>query len=277
MICSTCNRVAAFGSEVCSGCRTVSRIKFLWTHQLGPPEDGLGLGILRGCAGELTDLAEARSGRLSREAEIQGKSGGQEPKAAPVEAPLQVKREATPGREETPGVAPVVKAEDSKEDKGGEDAYSYIEESEEEEEKEGDPALQRDAQPKDSGKEGSPKPLGLTPIGTKLSRPTPEALDEQKDLSRRREVEGEKHRGRESQGSRIERKSRYDDFQGRSSRGSQRSKPPEPAGPPPGHHDRRERSRTPVVRRRKKKKKSKGVAHRERGREFRARHHGRRS
>ena len=93
MICSGCGRAAAASGEVCSGCRTISRIKFLWTHQLGSPEDSSGLSILRGCAGELTDLAESRSGRLFQEQaerESAARGGKGAPVAAPEEKPEEV-------------------------------------------------------------------------------------------------------------------------------------------------------------------------------------------
>ena len=62
MSCKGCFRPAI---GWCSGCRTVSRIKWLWCNNLGAPGDIPALGVLRDCAGALTDLAESRSGRLS--------------------------------------------------------------------------------------------------------------------------------------------------------------------------------------------------------------------
>ena len=277
MICSGCGRPCNPTGDVCSGCRTVSRIRFLWGNQLGPPEDIPALSILRVCAGELTDLAESRSGRIARE------KAEQAPPAEPVRpveprAPEKVpkksrepkaKEEAVESREKGNPLPPEGTAEVKKgEDKGGEDVYSYYEESEEEEiEVEGeDPPRKEPVVP---AEEVTPtRRLGLTTIGTRLSAPTPETVEgvraegERSHTSRRREEERPRDR--------IERKSRHDELGRQRTGGAQSSRPPEPRGPPPGlHHRHRDRSRTPLPHKKKKKKrKSKGVAHRERGKEY---------
>ena len=64
--CMSCNGCPRPAIGWCAGCRTVSRIKWIWGNNLGEPEDSVALSILRDCAGSLTDLAETRSGRLSQ-------------------------------------------------------------------------------------------------------------------------------------------------------------------------------------------------------------------
>ena len=58
MSCRGCGRPAV---DWCAGCRTISRLKALWCG-LQSPDEGLGLSLLRECAGALTDVAEARAG-----------------------------------------------------------------------------------------------------------------------------------------------------------------------------------------------------------------------
>ena len=47
---------------MCAGCRTVGRIRFLWSQQLRWADDIEGLAILRNCAGGLLDLVESQFG-----------------------------------------------------------------------------------------------------------------------------------------------------------------------------------------------------------------------
>ena len=77
MSCKGCPRPAR---DWCAGCRTLSRLKFLWTQQLGPFEDAPALNAFRECAGVLSDLAEVRSSFLRQpEGEAQGGTPGTTP------------------------------------------------------------------------------------------------------------------------------------------------------------------------------------------------------
>ena len=255
----------------------MSRIRFLWANQLGAPEDTVALNVLRGCAGELTDLAETRSGRLFREKAEPASPvvpGGSEAGPAPVKPPKKVKEAKTKGekaetREKENPLPPAAAVEVKKEeDKDKEDVYSYYEESEEEEvEEEAEDPLRKESRAP-AEEETPTRLLGLTTIGTTLSAPTPDSVEPARGGEDRNPASGrrEDHRPRE----RIERKSRHDELGGQRTGGGQSSRPPEPRGPPPGHHHRhRDRSRTPLPHKKKKKKrKSKGVAHRERGKEY---------
>ena len=55
MPCKLCGRESG---PFCTGCRTVSRLKWLWESRLGLGDNPEALSALRNCAGALTDLAE---------------------------------------------------------------------------------------------------------------------------------------------------------------------------------------------------------------------------
>ena len=303
MVCKGCWRPA---TEWCAGCRTVSRIKFLWTQQLGPLEDAPGLSSLRECAGLLSDLAEARGAflrppppgevqvggtqgaspapslevkKVDREPSPEGhspekvdkktkekkdrtrKEGRKEEKHKDRKRRSKDKRHKEPKEEKKPQEVPrrVPREKEPKEDE-------TEEESEGEEPRERDPPLTGRGEASASGSQ----PLGLTPIGAKLSPPTPEGLEEARERHHgRAEVEeagpasrrGDPRKNREKGNKEQEEPLRRQE----PSRGSARPSSPQ-------RSPRRERSprrrRSPSKQRKGKLQKSKGAKKRERGRDW---------
>ena len=107
MSCQSCGRP---GFELCAGCRTITRLKNLWCS-LQPSDAGLGLSLLRECAGALTDVAEARGG-----------SGAQAPKEAGGRSRTEVREGGD--EEKIPGITGV-----KREDQGGADQEKEKEEA----------------------------------------------------------------------------------------------------------------------------------------------------
>ena len=303
MVCKGCWRPA---SEWCAGCRTVSRIKFLWTQQIGPFEEAPGLSSLRECAGLLSDLAEARGAflRAAPQGEVQiGGTQGASP--APSQEVKKDVREPSPEGPSPEKVDKKTKEKKDKTRKEGRREEKYKdrkrrkkekrrkepkegkklqevprpepreedqredeteEESEEEEPRERDPPLTGRAEGTASGSE----PLGLTPIGAKLSPPTPEGLEEV----------GGRHHGRAGFESGEPASRRGDPRRTREKGDKEQEDPPRrhrpsrgsarPASPP--RSPRRERSprrrRSPSKQRKGKFQKSKGAKKRERGRDW---------
>ena len=291
MSCKGCPRPAR---DWCAGCRTLSRLNFLWTQQLGPFEDAPALNALRECAGVLSDLAEVRSSFLRPP---EGEALGGTPGNTPVPPNLESgpAREGPPESSETPKVEKKVKEKKDRSHKEGrreekskerkrrrrtkeksskekekehreetkeeapeslkEDVKEEYEESEEEEPRAGDFPLGRDR----SAPSPVEEPLGLTTIGTKLSAPTFEGLGSS-DVRRHGEPEP---------GERGERKTerRLEELPRRRSTASGSARPVSPRRSPRregGEERKRDRSRD----HKRKQGKSKGVKKRERGRDW---------
>lgn len=276
MSCQSCGRS---GFELCAGCRTITRLKNLWCS-LEPSDEGLGLSLLRECAGALTDVAEARGGSGARAPKERGeRSRRRRRREEPGEDRSRGRRSRRSRTKEQEGRAPSkVREEGSKVDKkeskpevgvksevppaeeaGGEELEE--EESEEEESRAEDPVVERRAvdrrrtlEPAKEERidpEPSGRTLGLTNIGTQLSAPTPEALA--------RPPSGEERKRDRSRPRGHERKELP---RRRSPRRDGERRPRTPSRPPVrGPGGKRERSRS-------KKKKNKGKKKRQRGRDY---------
>ena len=157
MICGECGRRTS--STTCTGCRTLGRIRFLWTSQIKPPDESEALGCLRFCAGGLADLVELR---FSAEAQV-----------VPAEAKAPVTG-AVPGGEEVAegepvGVAPKEeKNSPSLEPGEGAEGESYSYETVEEGGKEAALSTEKVEEVRSQpvprfGRGSLCKPLGLTP------------------------------------------------------------------------------------------------------------------
>ena len=166
MVCAECGRRSVFSP--CTGCRTLGRIRFLWTSQIKTPDEGEALGCLRFCAGGLSDLVELRFGT---EAQVEEPPATGEA-VAPAGSRVDTEVGATPG-------ATVPKEEESSEgdeaDKGGAESYSYeTVEEEKPEEKEATPKAEEDEPKRASvprfGRGSLSKPLGRTPACKKSTR-----------------------------------------------------------------------------------------------------------
>ena len=279
--------------EWCPGCRTVSRIGWLWGTVLKAPHFGAGLQALRECAGVLTDLAES-SNSFERAPAVGGSpagapgSGHQVPAAEEKEEEEDKEKVATPPKEEKPSKeakSPKVETR-SPPPSGGPssgvhpelDEDSFTEEESEEEETEKDPVVEKAKEPEVDRyqrykelkghkfqKGNLVKPLGLTSLGVTLSAPSPETVAPggRGDGGHRGELPDT---GREGEREALPRRNS-------SSAGGHR-RPISPEGPPRGEPSGRDRSRSRRKDKKKKKKhkySSKGKKKRDRGKEFQQR------
>ena len=94
MVCKTCGRPLT-SLELCAGCRSLARTRWLWETRLKGGDDLEPLAILRNCEGALTDIGEVRHCREAEAAPGSRRDGKVPPKGTP-------KAEA----KETPGTAP---------------------------------------------------------------------------------------------------------------------------------------------------------------------------
>ena len=263
MVCKTCGRPLT-SLELCAGCRSLARTRWLWETRLKGGDDSEPLSILRNCEGALTDIGEVRH---CREAEA-APASRRDNKAPPKETPKAEVKEAPVPAPEAAGV-PVPPKEEAVEGKERVEEDSYEEEVESEEpedDKEGPPEEKVEDQPEkreekpeevkvkqpDRWYRGSlAKPLGLSKLPKQLS-----PRDGAPPPGEKRSQRGEEVPGRD-----IERKSgRREDHPSGSLRSSGHRRPQSPE-PLQRHHPTRERSRS----RRKHHKKNKGKRKRERG------------
>ncbi len=105
MLCSLCGRPS---TGPCPGCRTVSRIRWLWSECVKGGDDTEALTALRSCAGVLTDLSEARSAYL---AGLIGPGGSGS--AAPAQPPTEPKAPAETEKEDKVDKRPLEAAKET--------------------------------------------------------------------------------------------------------------------------------------------------------------------
>ena len=266
MICGECGRRTS--STTCTGCRTLGRIRFLWTSQIKPPDESEALGCLRFCAGGLADLVELR---FSAEAQVVP------PEAkAPATGVVPEGEEVAAG--DPVGVAPKEEKNSPSPEPGeGAEGESYSYETGEEGGKEAAPSTEKAEEVKSHpvprfGRGSLCKPLGLTPAcksSTRKEEAKPFVFRKDKPARQDRHVEdqdGQRDRDRSPRGvgSRSGGEPREQE---------ERKRPREPPHSPRGHHQRRSPRRSRSKEQQKKKKKSKGKKRRERGQEYRRRHH----
>ena len=262
MVCSECKRPVT--SDVCTGCRTLSRLKWLWQTQIGLLDEAEALSCLRNCAGGLTDLGEQRAHVEAQAAGGRG-TGATAPDLGPEPAGTGEKADAEKRESPAPGAAALAKeAKDELEDKAAKsedkEAESYSYETEVEEEA---PPAKPLAETPRWGRGSLSKPLGLTPASKPSTRKPEKPFDfrgkarqdspARDDERKRRDLPPQP--SGEASGSRPEDLAR------------DKATPRSPSHPPPGRHKRRHRSKSP--KKDKDKKKSKGKRKRERGKEFR--------
>ena len=267
MSCRLCNRS---GGPFCTGCRTVSRIKWLWEQRLGLTEGTEALAALRNCAGALTDLAEVlEASRRAVEEDLQ-RRGREVLGGLPAPAARSEKADLPGGN--TPEKGGLVKP---KEEVKSEKPLSPGEESEEETSKEedltvkpeapvrpADKAEQRDKE--DPQQPGREEPLGLKPLPQRLSSPDPVAQDGVRKSSSAPKSKKEDTKPREEKEPRYRRAEPSGRAVSSGHRGGESRRLASPEFPPGGWDSkRRDRSRS------RRKRTSKGKKHRERGEKFR--------
>ena len=278
MVCGECGRRSVFSP--CTGCRTLGRIRFLWTSQIKTPDEGEALGCLRFCAGGLSDLVELRFGA---EAQVENPPATGEA-VAPGEPRADAVAPGEPRADTVEGVTPGASAprdeessEEDEVDKGGAESYSYeTVEEEKPEEKRAVPEAEKEEAERASvprfGRGSLSKPLGLTPACKKSTR-----KEETKPIVFRKEKPvGDHHQGRDDRKKRERSPQREGPAAGSAPAETEdRRAPRSPSRPPGGHrhHSHRRRSKS----KEKKKRKSKGKKWRERGQEFRRNNFGARS
>lgn len=296
MPCAQCGRKSGSESQVCVGCRTLSRIALLW-REVSDLDETSGVSALRECAGLLTDLVEVGSVRnsgvkapdTSREAKAKPEDRDHRERRSSRGRGRRRRRERDTGEEEPP--KPKRRTEEEQvidkrplEEKAevrvkeeaapSDDCYEEEEESEEDFEEEKEPEVDPKASKasshslylKPTGKASASKPRGTGELREEHGK-----VRSEKELTPRNPAgvgsrdckeprEGSRHR-REPELERRERRSpRRED---RRTSGVER--PRSPLGPPPRHHggNRGERSKS------RKEKKSKGKRKKERGEEWR--------
>ena len=259
MPCRECGRLSPF--PLCSGCRTLSRISVLWRdlHERDLPS---GVGLLRDCAGALTDLAETS---FSAPPEERGSGGGEPPESGRGTPKAEA---ATPKGEVKPEeVTPARKVDKSSEKKlvpvkeelplsevdYREDSYSYesfeevVGEAPDETRKDVSRELPRSSSHCNRGGDRGGQ-LGLHPLPVKLSHRDPQP-------SRGRHDGGERRKERKQDRTEEDREHKR-----RSGADPPRSPSHPPAAPGASKAVRRSRSR---------RKRTKGKKKRERGEEWR--------
>ena len=262
MVCAECKRPVS--TDVCTGCRTLSRLKWLWQTQVGLLDESEALSCLRNCAGGLTDLVELRT-HLESQAAVRGDPGGATPEAGSEPVAVSEKRESPPPGAAAPAKEGTGEAEDRADKAEEKDAESYSYETDVEEEA---PPAKPLAETPRWGRGSLGKPLGLTPASKPSTRKpekpfnfrgkAKESSPDRNDERKRRDLPPQPHV--EASGSRPEDLAR------------DKATPRSPSQPPPGRHKRSHRSKSP--KKDKDKKKSKGKRKRERGKDYRQAYQG---
>ena len=267
MVCKTCGRPLT-SLELCAGCRSLARTRWLWETRLKGGDDLEPLAILRNCEGALTDIGEVRHCR-----EAEATPASRRDSKVPPKGTSKAEAKETPATAPEPAGGPVPAKEEAVEgkDRVEEDSYEEegLESEEPEDDKEGPPEEKVEDQPEK--KEEKPeeikakqpdrwyrgslgKPLGLSKLPRQLS-----PRDGVPPSGEKRSQRGEEIPGRD-----IERKSSRKEDQPSGSHRSSGHRRPQSPEPLQRHHPTRERSRS----RRKRHKKNKGKRKKERGREF---------
>jgi len=245
----------------------------LWEKVLSSSQFSAGLHLLRDCAGALTDLAEASNSCAVAPVEAGAPSpGGKEGSAASAHPKAKEKKPEDTREEKGKDEKPEGEVKEAHPE---EDEDCYSEEETEEEDKTKDPVVEGKDPPRATYKElrghkfqkgNLSKPLGLTPLGVKLSPPTPHTVAEL------RREDGDIHRslpdtGREKEREALPRRV--------SSAPADSRRPRTPERGTRHREPRRERSPSRREEKKRKKKdkhgKNKGKKKRERGREFQQR------
>ena len=252
MVCSECKRSAT--TDVCTGCRTLSRLKWLWQTQIGVADEAEALSCLRNCAGGLTDLREQRAS-LERLAAVR----------APETLGVEGEAKATKREEAAPGggsgeAESALKGEDLepvKEETDGSGSYSY----ESEEVKEPPKPL---AETPRFGRGSLGKPLGLTPASKPSTKKPPTLYNFRGGRTKSESPRRDDERKRRDASPKRKESTRGGD------EASRPSGVPRPPDHPPKHHrDEGDGHRSRSRKKHRKKKSNKGKTKRERGREFR--------
>lgn len=261
----SCPRCLVFSGRPCHSCRTLDRIRgILEGGKLLATQEGLVLAALRGAAGALTDLVEEASPILDSERLVSGfpPEDSQDSRAAVRHRTGDTSSVASGTGEKGELVKP-------KEEEPSEEEKEAVK-SEKKEEKTPERARSSGRKPKKEKKvkEKKERAKAVSPVPKKRQKEESEEEEKRKDESYSAGSEEEKAPALELKP--IPRGSAGKHFDRENDRGrsSGSAKPPEPVGPPPGtfHHGgsywgRRERSRSKI------RRGTKGVQHRERGRQ----------
>ena len=258
MNCRLCNRP---GGPFCTGCRTVSRVKWLWETRIGLSENPEALGVLRNCAGALTDLAELFAASGAPAPEERERTGG----------PPPGKEEKDKAREDEVGGLAVPKVAVKTEDPSDPEEEESEEEGSEEcgpppkaEGVKDTPCPSKGEGIKSAELEETAEPLGLQVLPQRLSAPDPQ----ERDGVASKKVINQERGDRKAEGARGPQKEKKRRPEGGAPSSGHRdgghARPKSPEYPPGGWDPKgRDRSRS-----RRRQRTSKGKKKRERGRDF---------
>ena len=293
MSCPDCGRPLGVG--LCPGCRTVGRIKNLWSRQVKWGDDSEGLTILRSCAGCLLDLVETRGSGVPAPLGSTPKAPGvaKQSGAAPAVAPAkeaekrspQVASKAAPATREGSEKVRAEKEPDKRpleeEDSEGEESSTIEEDTEvpaEDNSKKEDKRPLEEEPKKKEAKTGEDErwhrpfqrgclsaPLGLKPLPIQLS---PRDGDFQGNKERKRSRREEDAERAEDRAKRSEDTGRDERERRSSGADGERARPRSPPYPPAhraGGEVDRDRKKKKKKKHKKKEHKSKGVKKRQRG------------